>query len=134
MQISLREFQRNAVKYLDQLPLTLTQYSKPIACVIPYNEKSVAAPTAKAVSEIPISWGTRIWYCKFCGQKKSVQNMPYQFDDGSGDGEAYFCQACYQAYEARHNPKKIEIPDRPINYANLQEFSGSLPKPVKKKK
>jgi len=41
-QIPLREFQLHATKYLKELPLTLTQYNKSIASVIPIGEPKVS--------------------------------------------------------------------------------------------
>jgi hypothetical protein len=39
-QISLREFQLHASKYMDKLPLVLTQYNLPIAIVSKINEET----------------------------------------------------------------------------------------------
>lgn len=56
-EISIREFQHNASKYIGELPVTLTRYDKPIALVIPYaNTVSKAVPTIQT-KEIPSQAG-----------------------------------------------------------------------------
>jgi antitoxin (DNA-binding transcriptional repressor) of toxin-antitoxin stability system len=53
-QVAMREFQLNAPKYLDELPIVLTRYNEPIASVIPYKDIVTTEPE-QPVKETPDS-------------------------------------------------------------------------------
>ena len=67
-QVSVREFQRHASKYLKELPIVLTHYDKPIATLTAYSVSSVdtlpesvdtlSTPKSKSVDTLPESVDT----------------------------------------------------------------------------
>jgi len=148
MTISLREFMLHGSAMLKDLPLVLTVRGTPVCSVIPFSDiqseqpkqtvstvVSTDAPATQAQilkeSQMPQN---RI-PCNFCPNRGATRHT-YQFEDGSGEAEAYFCPLCWDKYTHGKEIKsdvsqmRVRLPSetKPI------EFRGSFPKPVKKKK
>ena len=135
--ISLREFQRNASQYIGEM-VELTQYDKVIGTFIP-----TILGTPPKVSTLPENVSTdekkvstqsvNRNYCRFCGNRGATPH-PYQYEDGSGEGEAFFCDSCWKKYQEAHESRIGDYQVRGGQVQNQTVFRGSFPKPVKKKK
>ncbi len=99
------------------------------------NLKPLAPPVETIIEldkQIEETWGSDKLSCHFC-RSKPAQMMSYKYDDGSGEGETYFCKACYDKYESRQEIK----PDYSYGMFGKQSdmtYFRPIPKPVKKKK
>lgn len=153
--VPLREFQLHANEMLKELPIALTRYGETVCVVLPHKEYPVAPrenvstvevvetvqQDAKVLTDVltqPAQVTTTPRNrnrCQFCGSIGATMH-PYQYTDGSGEGEAMFCDPCREKYESSRRPASINYTPRPImeGAKDLSGFQGSFPKPVKKKK
>ncbi len=156
--ITLREFQRNASAHIKDM-IEITQHGYVVGTFIPSIVKTPipepqvtpSAPATRAqlereekvstvvdkLYENPIVQPQNRIPCHFCGNRGATLHK-YQYEDGSGEGDAFFCDSCWEKYERQHISigMKPDYSSRIMTPAEMKptEFRGSFPKPVKKKK
>lgn len=84
-----------------------------------------------AVMDVNDTWGTSKAYCKFC-KMPQAKIMQYKYEDGTGEGEAFFCKGCWDIYKNRQTVTK-NYTYRQSKAADMNYFNP-IPKPAKKKK
>lgn len=52
--ISIREFQTNVTQHLEELPIVLTKYNKPVAMVVPHVETNATTRVAPPTPVVPL--------------------------------------------------------------------------------
>ena len=140
MHISLREFQRNATKYLNNLPITLTQYNKEIARVVVCEEEEERA-TGEELREMikPLEetkpteqWGNPNLRCYYCKNSPAIYFTYY--DENSDPHEGIFCKKHIEEYQQKHGESQAVFDTVKQFKTDPVAFPGSFPKPQKKQK
>jgi hypothetical protein len=152
--ISLREFCHNPTQFLDDLPLTLTQYNKPVVDVVPHSESdatSDAKPTIQEIKEqtglktadelpttvtpepLPEHWGNSRLHCNICSASPAA---PMTYEDENGDQhEGIYCKNHTDQYNREHGKSKLYVtPTRVGSSEALGTSFNPQPKPEPKKK
>lgn len=148
--IPLREFMLHGSTLVKDLhePIVLTVRGEPVCAVVPTTATetqhvstlktasvNIPDPSVNTQERESVIQAQNRTPCNFCPNRGAWPHK-YQYEDGSGEGEAYFCPKCWEKYEKAHRPHVSEITAadiRPV-HTGAFEFHGSIPKPIKKKK
>lgn len=154
--ISVREFQLHASRYLKELPLTLTQYSKPVAIVKIFEQTSlettkieyynqeeklnlaketltqVEANTQHLAYSKPVKDAT-FRFCLVCRQmKEGVESREYLQDmEKTSDN---MCPSCTSKIPMDLRVKEYSLPIGEFAVEYKPTEYKPYPKPIKKKK